>query len=354
MLPPQTAVALSQENGNCITSLDYACPVMVQFDVAVFSICGTCYDDNAAVHTFKTAGYEQRSFITQFQQSTAGDAGEDAAENLYFRSVNSAEISGYEESRETTQIKNHKGTDLGNSINWEVIKSHKKADSIVTTTQLPQNLINDLVRKRPMSPTGGSLTESGVSISTSVPNPIALYPLRSIEPAGNKHTYNIGVGDKIYPSNWEIMGYNANNIEFYGFDSKNGEGVVVAKYIIKDNFYSCKEETTITNDTIKTEFVTIKVHNTELKGKVEVKGKLIVTAGKRINLETVEGITVIVTDENECEISVPVLWETKEKEIGDINISCNQMTIINHGTYHIRATYENLVSDWIEVKAIKA
>lgn len=59
ILPPYTSIMVRKTESGAVTTLDYDCPVMVQFDVVVVSMCGTFYDDNAAVQAFSTAGYDQ-------------------------------------------------------------------------------------------------------------------------------------------------------------------------------------------------------------------------------------------------------------------------------------------------------
>ena len=187
-LPPHTAIMVKQKEDNTTTTLKYDCPVMVQFDAAVFSICGTCYDDKAAVHTFSTAGYDQRSFITMFQPSHSGNAGEDASENIYLRRQNYNVVHGYEKMHGVTQLKSHNRGMLKEELNWDVILSQEKAstdykrngEQQAAETKKPKDLIDFICRKRPMAPTGGILTENGKSIVSIVEKAIPLYPLSTI------------------------------------------------------------------------------------------------------------------------------------------------------------------------------
>ncbi|MDE5718438.1 MAG: aerolysin family beta-barrel pore-forming toxin, partial [Lachnospiraceae bacterium] len=75
ILPPHTSIMVRKTANDVVTTLKYDCPVMVQFDVAVISMCGTFYDDNLLVQAFGTAGYDQRSFYTLFKSAEVGDAG---------------------------------------------------------------------------------------------------------------------------------------------------------------------------------------------------------------------------------------------------------------------------------------
>ncbi len=314
-LPPHTALEITQKQNGCVTTLEYDCPVMVQFDVAVFSICGTCYDDNAAVQTFSTAGYDQRSFATVFASSENGNAGEDASENLYLRCKNYAEVPGYEKKYGVTCGKSHNKGVICNELDWGKILKQGKAKTEYKKGTLepkePQDLVSKLATERPMSCTGGMLEESGTAISSSAEGALPLYPLNSITLSNEPTEYNLGVGDKIYPFNWEIVGYDTENVPFYGFDVKQGnwilvnesgqeiednpvagighdpltdalfiqgkgEGSVYAKYLIRDNFYTCKAGTVITNETISsTVYVKLIVHATELQGHIDAQGSVV-------------------------------------------------------------------------------
>lgn len=394
-LPPHTALVVKQKQGNTVTTLEYDCPVLVQFDVGVFSICGTCYDDNAAVHTFSTKGYDQRSFITLFQASDTGDAGEDASENLYLRSHHYEEVPGYEKSHGVTQGKSHDRGLICSSVDWKKILDEKAetartgyqrpGEKVAATTSKPEELILLLAKNLPMSPTGGMLTETSRSISSTIGSAIPLYALHRLALLNASLEYHIGIGDKMYPFNWTVSGYDVQNVPFYGFDSSagewilvdengqkitesdiasigrepltntlfikgNGEGTVYAKYLIPDDFYKCQAGTPITNNTIHTVFVKIMVHPNELQGHISASGSVTCPAdGSAVNLEAADTLQVMVYDEQEREIPVPVLWEAQESAARGITVFNNQMMVSRPGVFHIRAVYENLCSNWVEV-----
>lgn len=397
VMPPHTKLAIRQQKTNTVTTLNYDCPVMIQFDVAVFSMCGTCYDDNAAVHTFSTAGYDQRSFITLFAPSAAGDAGEDASENLYMRNKNYSKVSGYEKTYGFTKVKSKNKGVLSTELNWETIlkqgaakSNYGKTETIPAKPKMePEKLIENLTTKRPMSPAGAKLTETGIGVSSKIERAIPLYTLDKLRLLNGSPEYNIGIDDRIYHENWEIEGYNLLNVPFYGFDSSfgewilvdengeklldksvasieyepltnvpfiqgNGEGTVYAKYLIRDNYYTSAEEKPITNNTIHTVIVKVMVHPRPLEGHITVSGEVRASAdGAVINLEAVETLTVMVYDEREREIPVPVIWEAQESYSRGIQVLHNQMSLTRPGVFHIRAVYENLESDWVEVHALK-
>lgn len=397
-IPPHTTIVVRQKDTGAIMRLKYDCPVMVQFDVAVFSMCGTCYDDNLAVHTLSTAGYEQRSFITMFQPSEAGDAGEDGSENLYMRYTQSLAVEGYDKAHGITILTNDDGKDIANHLDWRKIESQPAAstgckieregtgesEEQVIETKEPKELIKWLTGNRPMSPTGGSLTEKAKNLQTIIENPMPLYPLAALEEVTGKEMYDMGTGDILYPNNWTVAGYDVDNVPFYGFDSKKGvwilvdkagqplsddsvagiykqpltnvpyiqgnaAGTVYAKYMIPDNYYTYQNGTPATNESIKTVFIKIVIHDTKLQGKILVDGSVNVKNNTVTNLETLNTLNVHVYDETDREIVVPVIWEA-DPDCGDkIMILCNNMAVIAVGTYRIRAKYEALYSDWIDV-----
>ncbi|MBD5532597.1 MAG: aerolysin family beta-barrel pore-forming toxin [Lachnospiraceae bacterium] len=390
-IPPHTTIVVKQKSTGATMKLEYDCPVMVQFDVAVFSMCGTCYDDNAAVQSFNTAGYEQRSFITMFQPSDAGYAGEDGSENLYMRYTQSKEVSGYEKQHGITILKNDNDKILKDHLDWETIKGQpaastacKDKDGNVVATQAPEELIKWLAEKRPMSPTGGTLTENAKNLQTTIENPVPLYPLAALEATTGNRKYDVGIGDVLYPDNWIVAGYDTENVPFYGFDTKKGSwilvdeegkplpdkslagiytqpltdvpyirgnaaGTVYAKYMIPENYYKDKNGIPATNESIKTVFIEIVIHDTELQGTIVSTGNVNVKNNTATNLETLNTLNVHVYDEKNTEIVVPVVWEADPDRGNGITIYCNNMEVTAVGTYRIRAKYETLCSEWIEV-----
>lgn len=392
-LPPHTSIMIRKTESGATTTLNYDCPVMVQFDVAVVSMCGTFYDDNAAVQAFGTAGYDQRSFYTVFKSAEVGSAGEDAAENLYMRYTKGKASEGYDKTHGETALKTNKEGLRKDQIGWKTIGEQPAAstsckrdgESEVVETQKPDELIDKIALLRPMSPTGGVLTEKSSSISTIIDDPLPLFPLSRIQMCTGAEKYNMGIGDVLYPQNWVVEGYDEDDVPFYGFKSWRGEwilvdedgnpvkesavveickekltnnifikgkaaGVVYAKYLIPENFYICSDGTVITNDSIgQTVFITIEVYDTRLEGCIKVEGSLDVINGSVTNLEKLNGENVHVYDEIGREIMVPVIWRVAPGCGNNITIRDNLLTASAVGTYRIQAEYESLVSDYLEV-----
>lgn len=393
-LPPHTSIVLRKTESSATTTLNYDCPVMVQFDVAVVSMCGTFYDDNAAVQAFGTAGYDQRSYYTLFQSAKDGSAGEDAAENLYMRYTKGRIYEGYDRTYGETALKTNKTGLRKDWVDWSAIREQsavsvscaQEGEREALKTQKPDELIDEIALSRPMSPTGGVLTERTSNISTVIEDPLPLYPLSTLRLCTGADVYHMGIGDILYPGNWVVEGYDEDDVPFYGFRSGQGEwilvdengkaipdnaiaeickekltnhlyirgkgaGVVYAKYRIPENFYTCSDGTVITNDSIRqTVFIMIKVHDTRLEGCIKVEGSLDVINGTVTNLEKLNGENVHVYDETGREITVPVIWRVAPECGNSIAIQENRLTASAVGTYGIQAEYEGLVSDNLEVE----
>ncbi|MDE5719070.1 MAG: hypothetical protein K2I53_15980 [Lachnospiraceae bacterium] len=134
----------------------------------------------------------------------------------------------------------------------------------------------------------------------------------------------------------------------------HGSGVVYAKYLIPEKFYTYGNGTVITNNSIEqTVFIKIKVHDTRLEGSIRTEGSLNVKNGTVTNLEELNGRNVHVYDETEREITVPVIWKVAQDCGNNIKIQDNQLTALAEGAYRIRAEYESLVSDYLEVHVTK-
>ena len=96
-------------------------------------------------------------------------------------------------------------------------------------------------------------------------------------------------------------------------------------------------------------FVKISIHDTKLKGSITASGTVKAKNHTVTNLESLNTLNVHVYDETGKEIIVPVIWEAEPGFGNNIMIMHNQMSVSAVGNYHIRARYEDLVSDWIDV-----
>lgn len=389
-VPAHTAVVVTQHESTSTVKLEYDCPVMIQYSAAVFSICGTCYDDKAAVHTFKTSGYDQRSFVTIFAPSKAGTEAEDAVDNLYLRYQN-RDVLGYEKTFGETKLKSHNRGTLEDTLNWGKINGQSPVSTRcggsdkgqTEASKKPGELIQTLCENRPMAPTGAVLTDSGNQVATEVCDAIPLYPLNKICLVSGSTQYDTGINADFNTNNWVTQGVDEAGVNFYGYIHDKGEwvltdeygeeltdtsiaywkedsitkerlihtagkGTVYAKYLIPENYYTCQSGEPIDNKSIQTVKIRIEIHDTTLDGRIEVEGHIEAKKDSVVNLEEMNS-HVHVYDEMGREITVPVTWEAAPECREEIVIVNNRMTPNKTGVFHIRACYESLASDWIEV-----
>ena len=97
-LPAHSAVSINTADGTVKVTLQYDGPVAISYKVAMFALNGCCYDDNAAVQSFSTAGYVQGYFCSLF----GGSATKDARTDFYNRMFNFKDVPGYDESLNAT------------------------------------------------------------------------------------------------------------------------------------------------------------------------------------------------------------------------------------------------------------
>jgi len=150
-VPPHTVGALKESKTQLSVTTRFDCPVGITYKVAIFSMNGTCYDDNAATRSFSTAGYDQRTFITIF-----GDEQGDAVENLYQRGIKSGGSRSYDQTLGTTESRTRKSSESwANSLDWNAI--YKAGTPVTHSGQKmvgDKQMVNQLINRYPMSVTG--------------------------------------------------------------------------------------------------------------------------------------------------------------------------------------------------------
>lgn len=127
VLPAQTAAGMESSKAITNVKLGYDCPVAITYKVAIFSLSGVVYDDNAAVQSFHTSGYRQNHFSTIFGSSSE-KGGTTAMDNLYNRAVRYTTTPNYEQSYGQTVGWSEKRNDGSapaklNGLNWNDILS---------------------------------------------------------------------------------------------------------------------------------------------------------------------------------------------------------------------------------------
>ncbi len=400
-LPPDTVALVRQETSQATTALKYDCPVMVQYDVAVFSMYGKCYDDNACVHKFNTVGYDQCSFVSLFKSVNGVSAGEDGAENLYMRYNNNVvetksgkrtvheKVAGYDKTHGVTQAKTRRKGLTAEALDWSRILTQQPASTGYRSSQTMEvcKLMEQVALNRPMSVTGAKLSDESREIKTVIDPIMPMYPLTEIRQTVGASQYDMGIGTQLYISNWATEGIDSKGISFYGYSDnaenwklvdKNGKPLsdsvaeimsdpfvansryilakkdtgddyIYAKYVIPENTYRCVDGTCASDKSVNTAYVKINIHDTKLEGESHVEGSLKVKAGTVTNLDAADSLTVIVKDKTGKQITVPVIWQADPDNEDGLTIIGNQMSVSIPGNYRIRAKYERLFSNWIEV-----
>ncbi|MDO4518497.1 MAG: aerolysin family beta-barrel pore-forming toxin, partial [Bacillota bacterium] len=95
-LPAHTAAAIESSDGSASVTIDYNCPVVVTYKVAIFSLSGDIYQDLVWTKSMSTARYSQGYLQTVFGSKSV-KGGMTAQENLYNRAIKYADTSSYED-----------------------------------------------------------------------------------------------------------------------------------------------------------------------------------------------------------------------------------------------------------------
>lgn len=296
-----------------------------------------------------------------------GNGSQNAIENLYSRAVVNKDVPGNDKASATTCGREYDEDDWMNSLDWNSLfknKSKPKSKNIdeskLSTTE---ELVTQLTKNAPMSPTGGTLASEATSIHSTVYDAVALYHLKRIKTMDGTVEYNIGLGDIIYASNIGLQGFNEQGVLYYGFSSDKGRwslvdeddneleddsiavletdpasgivtvkgkgaGTAYMKYWIDEGAYLAKDGVMATNSNISTARIKVIVHDTKLDGTIKVKGSVTAYADDEpLNLDTLDTITAYVYDETGREISVPVIWEAQELSSRGITVEHNKLTV---------------------------
>ncbi|MFR2627518.1 MAG: hypothetical protein ACLS89_08410 [Collinsella sp.] len=217
-IPAHTQVNSKQTSSTTTLSEDYDQPVGVTFDVIIFNMNGECYDDNAAVQEFHTAGYDQRSFYTTF-----GDQSTDAVQNLFLRSIAHRGDDGYD-------------TTAGNVTSW----SHRTNNHMVrhrlvfglADREVPSrngaprtcNVLNDMAATYPMSITGSNLSFESVTVDTQLGTPQPIKPISKILVSlQTDKTRRLTVGEEDPSLPIGVRARDEDDVDYYGFVKSSGD-----------------------------------------------------------------------------------------------------------------------------------
>lgn len=389
-LPPHTIAAAQQTNSKTTLTTAYDCPVSLTYKVAIFSMCGTVYDDNMLVQSFSTAGYEQRSFISIFGNDYDNS---DAMENLYQRAIWNVDNPSYDQTYGYTKGLKHSGSDWADHLDWDTILSKESISSANYKDRLltGNKLVETISANYPMSITGGSFTFLQEGINTTLTSPVPMYPIRYIYIDYQlNRDFELEVGESLPIYSYRVQAYDQDMVPYYGFVSSQGEwkivdqngnpiesdvakitvdsvthqqrieamgeGTVYAKYFIPENTYTDYYGHVSTNADIDSPAYKVIVsapEEAEFNGSIRLKGSVTAyVGGEPINLNAVDGLTAIAYDTTGREVEVPLSWESQELESRGIQVTEDGvLTVTQPGTFHVRAYCQDVYSNWVEVTA---
>lgn len=388
-LPAHTAVALQQNTQKTTSNISYDCPVALRYKVAMFSMNGFRYDDRALTDYWTTT----KDFCMILGTETS-EGGYGASENLYIRAVNPNTKNKME--RAFGQVEgNRNGRTVVSTIDWNKLSS-------------VNDNISNVATRIPMFSSGASMDITSETTSTEMSSIMPLYPLAAIMidapntsiVSGDSVSYknmdyykvDMSPGDYSYTNYIKLSGYNAKSIPYHGFVVGNGHWEVVdkegnplgddapvileenpvsknikytavkpgkcfLKYFINENVYATAHDPTnyaTNDDLLRTAALEINVSEDAFTGDVTVDGNYTGIVGDDAKpVDDADGLNVTITDSTGKEVDRGFVWEQKELPSKGMNLDGNNVTFTRPGTYHIRAVSGDMVSDWVEVTAVK-
>ena len=352
-LPPYTNVLVRQGEAKTTVTTKYNCPVILGYQVLIKLDRGTLLP--IGLYTF-------------------GSTNSNARKDLYHRA--------FEEGSKNLDSE---------SIDWEkVLKDSDAKDAI---TKITNNV--------PMSSSGASIVYTNDTTYTEVAGTTALYPLRrtvlektNIPFIDENGVVNMKVGNYSYTKFLKVVGYNAYNAEYYGFNKDKGKFIIVdenkkelpastapvvleednvsglikfkavrpgkcyLQYMINENAYPAAiNSTSYTKNSDLDAVATLEINvSTE-----DLKYKITGNYEGRVNsvAENIEGdnkLTVAAYNNRGLEVDSDYVWEQRETKKKGINLqSDGKISFTKSGTFHVRvadSNNEDVYSDWKEITAI--
>lgn len=386
-LPAHTAVMTRTSSSTASMSEGYDQPVGISFNVVIFNMNGECYDDNAAVQEFHTAGYDQRSFSTTF-----GDDTTDAVQSLYMRSIVHRGDNGYDGSVGKVDSWSHRSNNhMVNAIDWDSVLANRDVPSRGGGAPRLCDMIGSMSSTYPMSITGSKLNYETTSVDTQLDTPLPIMPISKITLALERNKLRtLYVGDSDPITSYRVHAKDAEDVDYYGFVKTSGEWRVVDKsgkecsskvisintdpvtheqrvvakkagsayvkyFIPEDTYVDCNGNVSSNKDIDSAAYkYVVKDEAPEpFSGSVELEGSAQVTVGVQENLNAVEGLTATVYDSTGKEIDRTPTWEAQELESKGIKVSSDGTLVTTAaGTFHVRACVDGVYSDWAEVTAV--
>ena len=390
-LEPQTSIMLTTEKTTATLTEEYDTPMMVSFKVAVFSITGDVYADNALTCYYTTAGYEHGFYYNEFGNKSKGIS---ANENLEFRAF---ENTNTEDSACATIHKywkrnggsKYNRTDEGTDWKKNVFKDSEDVRRAKEAIQRQAKTI-------PMLSGGCSYTLVYDTNNNKVSEMTPLYLPKKFTQLKGETDYEMTGGDKLNLSRQITIGcLNRNEVPYYGFSQNDGRwivcdergdaassdvirlstngtgdqvvtaaapGTAFVTWKMKDNVtYESQNDTgsVTAASNLPSPIIRIDVPAVAFEGTVEVGGEFTGCVGdKDVNLS--DQLTAAVYDKTGKQVNKPVAWE--QKELTGITVGEDgDITMDKAGTYNVRAVVRNteagtddVYSDWYPITVREA
>lgn len=207
IVPPHTACLTQTTISDVNVATEYDSPLTLKYKVAIFSMCGDCYDDNAATHDLSS--YEHRNFVAMF-----GDDTTPAHTNLYNRAVLNPNSEVYDKTHGVTQgtIYNSNKTPWADHLNWENIHNEIYGDFDAMLKTMTQVL--------PLSTAGATLTQI-TSSNDAKSDLIPIHPLSKIY-TQSRIPKALSPGQNFNLSKLPLIGENEFSVAYSSFNEKSG------------------------------------------------------------------------------------------------------------------------------------
>ena len=378
-LAPYTQAMITQSDTTSVYVTRYNCPIALLYDVTVVAY-ETGQARNGIMHIKYTQPAVDKDAVWTFADPMSG-----ARADLDSRVKSCENWSSMDEQQ----------------VRWYYILNNSPEQYELRT--IPE-AIEALRNHVPMASTGAAYTQTLNVVSSEVTGLMPTHPLYRVkiaEPSVNIHsdevsyrlfdyfTAKMKVGDYSYANYMSLVGFNRNDVPFYGFSKDNGYWVITDKegneldpeespvllekdkvstnwrytavkpgtcymvYRIDEDVYyiANNPDKPIKNeDLVKTAALEIIVTEKDFTGTIEVTGSYSGFVDDKPKALDEEGkLYASVCDEEGVEIDADVTWQKKEKN--GITLDGNMVSFTKPGTYHVRAKANGRKSDWVAVTA---
>lgn len=394
-VPAHTVMYLKNVKEELSMEEEYSHPVMVSYKVAVFSMNGRYYDDDWAILSFPTAGYQQRSFFTEIgsRENKSGawfNLNERAVEN--YDSDNVKAITRVIGNKHAYRQDYNWTNPFVDKLDWNQVYS-KSANIDIPAKEAVETLTTCL----PISLTGGILRTNLSLTDVKVEDTIPVYSLEQVVlEESSKSEYSLMPGQSLNLSEVKLKGIDRDNVPFYTFNPSKGtwkfvdengqfldgselgvlevnssnnlcfkannskSGKVFLKYVVEDKYYKYYRDgeyysqlPTVQSEDVITPVIAVNCRTAEsaFDGVIEVPEEISVNyvPGEPIDLSDLEDLEAFIFDSQNNQLRVQPAWGFKESR--NCCLDGTQMTFYKDGIYHLRAQYGTKYSKWIDVYA---